>query len=119
MPASTSTCSGASAHTVVEIANEQEWELHFSDVSACDLVVDAIFGTGLSRPLTGLFETIVGDVNASALPVVADRPAERAVWPTPPTSRPGDARPTVTVTFAAPKLPHVLPPARGALRRTS
>jgi len=62
---------GRLGHTLVEIGNEQEWELHASDVSACDLVVDALFGTGLSRPLTGLFETIVHDVNASTLPVVA------------------------------------------------
>src|SRR6187399_3621813 len=47
---------GRLGHTLVEIGNEQEWELHASDVSACDLVVDALFGTGLSRPLTGLFE---------------------------------------------------------------
>src|SRR6188508_2938240 len=43
---------GRLGHTLVEIGNEQEWELHASDVSACDLVVDALFGTGLSRPLT-------------------------------------------------------------------
>ena len=32
--------------TVVEITNAQEWELHFSEISECDLIVDAIFGTG-------------------------------------------------------------------------
>src|SRR5918996_3454859 len=31
--------------TVVEITNAQEWELHFSDLSECDLIVDAILGT--------------------------------------------------------------------------
>ena len=35
--------------TVVEIADAQEWELHFSEISECDLIVDAIFGTGLQR----------------------------------------------------------------------
>src|SRR3954465_14626489 len=30
--------------TVVEITNAQEWELHFSEVSECDLIVDAIVG---------------------------------------------------------------------------
>src|SRR5205085_4099040 len=32
--------------TVVEITTAQEWELHFSEISECDLIVDAIVGTG-------------------------------------------------------------------------
>ena len=39
--------------TVVEIADSQAWELHFSEVSDCTLIVDAIFGTGLNAPLSG------------------------------------------------------------------
>src|SRR5438105_15508504 len=31
--------------TVVEINDEQSWELHFSEISQCTLIVDAIFGT--------------------------------------------------------------------------
>ena len=57
--------------TVVEIADSQAWELHFSEVSDCTLIVDAIFGTGLNAPLSGLIETVVADVNASGIPVVA------------------------------------------------
>ena len=45
----------------------------------CTLIVDAMFGTGLKAPLSGLLETVVADVNASDIPIVADRPAERAV----------------------------------------
>ena len=52
--------------TVVEITNAQAWELHFTEVSECDLVVDAILGTGFRGRLTGLFETVVADVNGSA-----------------------------------------------------
>ena len=40
--------------TVVEIADSQAWELHFSEISDCTLIVDAIFGTGLNAPLSGL-----------------------------------------------------------------
>ena len=40
--------------TVVEVADSQAWELHFSEVSDCTLIVDAIFGTGLNAPVTGL-----------------------------------------------------------------
>ena len=57
--------------TVVEITNAQEWELHFSEVSECDLIVDAIVGTGFHGPLTGLLETVVADVNGLGVPVVA------------------------------------------------
>ena len=45
--------------TVVEIADSQAWELHFSEISDCTLIVDAIFGTGLNAPLSGLMETVV------------------------------------------------------------
>src|ERR1700675_2634557 len=57
--------------TVVEVADSQAWELHFSEVGDCTLIVDAIFGTGLNAPLSGLIESVVADVNASGIPVVA------------------------------------------------
>src|ERR687887_73279 len=55
--------------TVVEIADSQAWELHFSEISDCTLIVDAMFGTGLNAPLSGMMETVVADVNASGIPV--------------------------------------------------
>src|ERR1700682_3699305 len=57
--------------TVVEIADSQAWELHFSEVGDCTLIVDAIFGTGLNAPIAGFIESVVTDVNASGIPVVA------------------------------------------------
>src|ERR671929_1079213 len=57
--------------TVVEVANAQEWELHFSEISECDLIVDAIVGTGFHGPLGGLLQTVVADVNGLGVPVVA------------------------------------------------
>ena len=57
--------------TVVEIADSQDWELHFSAIGDCTVIVDAIFGTGLNAPLSGLMETVVADVNGSGIPVVA------------------------------------------------
>src|SRR5690606_19446459 len=39
--------------SVVEIGDEQDWELHSSEVLACDLIVDAMFGTGPKDPLGG------------------------------------------------------------------
>src|SRR5437762_3503367 len=57
--------------TVVEIADSQAWELHFSEVSDCSLIVDAIFGSGLNAPVAGFIESVIADVNASAIPVVS------------------------------------------------
>lgn len=95
---------------IVEVGDATAWELHGTDVLSADVIVDALFGTGLREPLSGLFETIVEDVNASTCPVVSvDLPsgllASRTEIPGPAI----DA--TLTVTLGAPKLPLVLPPA--------
>jgi len=96
--------------TVVEVADEQAWELHFSEVSKCSLIVDAMFGTGLRSPLAGMLETVVADVNASDIPVVAVDVPSGISADTPHLI--GDCiDAAMTVTLAAPKLPLVLPPA--------
>jgi NAD(P)H-hydrate epimerase len=96
--------------TVVEITSAQEWELHFSEISECDLLVDAILGTGFRGQLSGLLETVVADVNALGVPVVAiDLP----------TGLSADSHllegaaieASMTVTLGAPKIPLVFPPA--------
>src|SRR2546422_551747 len=96
--------------TVVEINDEQAWELHSSEVSRCTLIVDAVFGTGLKSPLAGMLETVVADVNASGIPTVSiDLPSGMSA-DTPHLI--GDCiDASMTVTLAAPKLPLVLPPA--------
>ena len=72
--------------------------------------MDALFGTGLSSPLSGLPGRIVEDVNAMSIPVVSiDLPsglsadAAAVIGPC--------IRATLTVTLCAPKLPLVLLPA--------
>ena len=96
--------------TVVEISNAQEWELHFTEISECDLIVDAIVGTGFHGPLTGLLETVVADVNGLGVPTVAiDLPTGVSADSH---EIEGDAiEASMTVTLAAPKLPLILPPA--------
>ncbi len=95
--------------TVVEIGDEQTWELHFSEISQCTLIVDAIFGTGLKSALGGMMETVVADINASGIPIVSiDLPSGMSA-DTP--HLVGDCiDASMTVTLAAPKLPLVLPP---------
>ncbi len=95
---------------IVEIADASAWELHGSEVTGADLIVDAIVGTGLNRPLSGLHETIVLDVNASGTSVVAiDLPSGMSADSAEPLGPSVHA--SVTVTLAAPKVPLVLPPA--------
>jgi hydroxyethylthiazole kinase-like uncharacterized protein yjeF len=95
--------------TVVEVADSQAWELHFSEVSDCTLIVDAIFGTGLNAPVTGLIESVIADVNASGIPVVSiDLPSGLSADSAEPIGPSVEA--SLTVTLAAPKLPLVLPP---------
>jgi len=75
-----------------------------------DVVVDALLGTGIDRPLTGRFATIVERINSTGAAVVAvDVPTGLNG------SSDGVPGPSVeadiTVTFAALKRCHVLPPA--------
>lgn len=95
---------------VVEIADASAWELHGTDVLAADVIVDAMLGTGLSAPVTGLLETIIADINAAPRPVVAiDLPTGLDADAT---EVPGPAiEATMTVTLGAPKVALVLPPA--------
>jgi ADP-dependent NAD(P)H-hydrate dehydratase / NAD(P)H-hydrate epimerase len=96
--------------SVLEVADGQAWELHFSELSDCNLIVDAIFGTGLNAPIAGLIQTVVADVNASGIPVVSvDLPSGLSADSAEPIGDSIEAG--VTVTIAAPKLPLVLPPA--------
>jgi NAD(P)H-hydrate epimerase len=96
--------------TVVEVGDEQSWELHFSEISLCTLIVDAIFGTGLKSALGGMMETVVADVNAAGIPIVSIDLPSGVSADTP--HLVGDCiDASMTVTLAAPKLPLVLPPA--------
>ena len=95
--------------TVVEVNDEQTWELHFSEIARCSLIVDAIFGTGLRSAVGGMLETVIADVNAAEIPIVSvDLPSGMSA-DTP--NLVGDCiDASLTVTLAAPKLPLVLPP---------
>ena len=121
-------CAVSSGLHVTEIVNEDEWERWVQDQlstkaqkemvsygrASKDIVVDALVGTGLNRPLAGLFAVVVRDVNSSeafeTVPVVAiDIPSGFAsdnICALGPTV---DAK--LTVTFGVPKYPCVMGPA--------
>ncbi len=82
--------------------------------AASDLLVDALFGTGLGRPLEGLFARVAEWLNDSERPVVAvDLPSGLSG------SRAQPLGPHVvadlTVTFGVPKIAHIFPPAADAV----
>ncbi len=79
-----------------------------------DLLVDALFGTGLSRPLEGFWADLVKSINRLTVPLLAvDLPSgliagcEEIPGPCLWAGR--------TVTFATPKVAQIFPPARDAV----
>jgi NAD(P)H-hydrate epimerase len=75
-----------------------------------DVVVDALFGTGLDRAPEGVYAEVIRSINELTLPIVAvDLPSGANAS----SAAPFDpcVRAAVTVTFAAPKICHVFDPA--------
>ncbi len=94
---------------VIEVPDGPAWELQSTDVLSRDVIVDALFGTGLKTPLGGLYETVVADVNASAVPVVAvDLPSGLSADDPEPIGTTIEA--DLTVTLGAPKIALTVPP---------
>lgn len=82
-----------------------------AELAQADVIVDALFGTGLSRDLDGVAADLIGRLNAAATPVVAvdipsgvdaDTGAVRGIA----------VRAAATVTFATRKPGHLLYPGR-------
>ena len=94
---------------VAEVGDEDQWKRGPLRPETAGLVVDAIFGTGLKRPLAGLLATVADDVNATGAQVVAvDLPSGLLSDLSRP---PGPClRATLTVTLGAPKLALALRP---------
>lgn len=76
----------------------------------CDVIVDAIFGTGLTRAVDGLYRDVIEALPQLRLPIVAvDVPSglsassHKTIGPA--------VHADVTVTFAAPKIAHIFDPA--------
>ncbi|MCA1616692.1 MAG: NAD(P)H-hydrate epimerase, partial [Acidobacteria bacterium] len=102
-----------------ECAGVDNWAKFRSRLDEFDVLVDALLGTGLTRPLEGLFKEVVADFSAARerrketarrpLVVSLDIPTGLDSDSADP---PGEAvRADLTVTFTAPKPANVLPPA--------
>ena len=95
---------------VVDVSSAAAWEAALVDIGGCDLVVDALFGTGLTRPLAGHWRTVVVGLNTSDVPVASiDLPSGLSADTPEPIGEAVAA--ALTVTLGAPKLPLLLDPA--------
>ncbi|MGQ9499236.1 MAG: NAD(P)H-hydrate dehydratase [Dissulfurimicrobium sp.] len=94
---------------IIECLNNDGLNVLQQAVNSAGLVVDAMFGTGLSRPLSGVFADAVGLVNASRAPVVSvDMPSGLSGDTGQPLGHAIKAAMTVTMGF--PKLGQVIYP---------
>jgi len=50
---------------IESITTEEKWKAWRGDLLNCDVVVDALLGTGLSGPVQGLLAQVIRDVNAA------------------------------------------------------
>ncbi len=95
---------GLSVH---EIPGESDRQDVASRLEAYDVLVDALLGTGLTKPLGGLYARVVEAMNHSrafvlAVDIPSGMPSDQIEPP------PLCVRADVTVTFTAPKIAHAL-----------
>ena len=95
---------------IKEIRTPGDWKRQKRVLRGATLIIDALFGTGLGKPLGGIYALVVGDINAAnAYRVAVDIPSGLS---SDTASILGPCvRADMTVTLAAPKIAHVLPPA--------
>ena len=95
---------------VAEIRDAADWKRRRGKVLGATVVVDALFGTGLAKPLDGLHAAVVADINRSAafklsvdIPSGLSADSFEVIGPC--------VEADLTVTLAAPKIAHIFPPA--------
>jgi NAD(P)H-hydrate epimerase len=94
---------------VVQVSGSEQVKGKREEIVAHDLLVDAMFGTGLNSEISGFYAEVIDCLNGSGKPIVAvDIPSGLD----PNTGRPLGAciTATVTVTFGLPKLGQVIYP---------
>jgi NAD(P)H-hydrate epimerase len=102
----------------IECRDAAQWQQIAANASVYDVIVDALFGTGLKRPLTGVFAEVVKHLSVTKtrqsfadgplivsvdIPSGLDADQTKLIGPA--------VAASLTVTFTAPKVANVLPPA--------
>lgn len=94
------------------VADMAAWKRILPEVQGATLLVDALFGTGLTKPLEGFFAEAVRDINSAFLRariVAVDLPSGISADSS---DLIGECiRADASITFTAPKIAHVFPPA--------
>ncbi len=93
----------------IEVTTPQELEAESSrSLGNCDLIIDAILGTGFRPPVAELYANTIALMNRSAMPVVAvDIPSGADSDSMKPQSGEGMIHPDAIVTFTAPRPAHI------------
>lgn len=95
---------------ISEVPTEKEWRLHRRTLKKATLLIDAILGTGLTKPASGFYGKVIEDINTcEAYTIAVDIPSGlssdtfQIIGPC--------VEADLTITLAAPKIAHVFPPA--------
>lgn len=95
---------------IYEVGEPADASTALAHIADADLIVDALFGTGLNRAPSGIHATVIRDLAELRIPILAvDLPSganASSPYPFDPC-----LQAEVTVTFAAPKVCHVFEPA--------
>ncbi|GAB4123747.1 MAG: NAD(P)H-hydrate dehydratase [Acidobacteriota bacterium] len=96
-----------SGFPVFEVTSPEVWSQVAASLDVYDVLVDAILGTGMAKPLSGLYAQVVQDLNAAGAFVLAvDLPSGMAADSLEAAQL--SVRADLTVTFTAPKIAHLL-----------
>jgi len=94
---------------VTEVTDPSALDLVQKKIARCGLIVDALLGTGLNAPVQGIMASLIDLISASGVPVVAvDIPSGLDADHGQPLGTAVQA--DLTVTFAYPKLGHIVHP---------
>ena len=96
-----------SGKEVIEVTDAGKWEEISEEFSQYGVIVDALLGTGISKPLEGLYSEVVSTINQSeAFVLSVDIPS--GMFSDSLTGGVQTVQAEATVTFTAPKIAHIL-----------
>ncbi len=92
------------------INSEEDWEKFKEEIKDSEIIIDSIFGTGFQGRLEGIWEKIFSDINSFrgfkiAIDIPSGLSSDTFMVKEP------SFNADLTITMAAPKIPHIFPPA--------